>query len=213
MFNRKIAKLRSALKRDTSKDAKIIVFEGADRRGKQTQSRMLFTTLHMNGYKTSLVEIPYDDGFTSKIVYSMLSNGLTKMFPLAFQVLQFLNKRLFQALKLKALLRNNDYVIFDRWALSSVIYGNASGVNKTFNSFLYNCLQKPTVTVVIDGNMLATAEDEYEKNSEFQSIVANGYISWAQETKESVVVVSNVNASKMHMHREVIKKLRQLNIV
>ena len=213
MHNRKIAKLRSALGHEKNKIAKLIVFEGADRRGKQTQTKMLAAALSVNGYKTAVVEIPFNDGLTSKLIYWMLENGISQKFPQIFQIVQFLNKKIFQRTKLENVVMNNDYVIFDRWSLSAVIYGNVSGTNQSLNKIMYNNLFKPDVTVIIDGNMLASGEDAYEKNTAFQDEVANSYKTWSKETRERVIVVSNVNASKMQMHREVLKKLRQLNIV
>lgn len=170
--------------------SRIIVFEGPDRVGKKTQSAKLKEYLESNKKKTLVVEVPIEDRITYKLIYWMLGTGLVKYFPKLFQSLQFLNRFLFQAFRLNKLEHQYDYIIFDRWSLSTVVYGAATGVNPAFLEKLYNMIRKPDFTVVLLGDAHKhDAEDVYEKDSDLQSKVSSLYADWVdRHPGESAVV-------------------------
>lgn len=159
--------------------AKIIVVEGADKVGKATQTNILRDALP----KSVLVEVP-TKGLTHKVIYWMLKNGLAKRLPNAFQFVQFLNKLVFQTFSLPKLLRTYDYVILDRWALSGLVYGEATGVNDWFNNVLYMVLRKPDITIIMTGTSFkrGKADDVYEKDSDLQTAVKARY--WSIGTSD-----------------------------
>lgn len=180
--------------------AKLIVVEGGDNLGKNTQTRMLVDYLHKIGFKATSREVPIKNGLTYDLVYIMLRNGLASKFPKLFQTIQFLNKFLFQ-FELKSLLKNNDYVILDRWSLSSVVYGVSSGIDRKFCERLYNWLIKPDFTIVLQGNKVSVKdEDVYEKNSALQIRVAQEYDSWvlAQKTGKAIRVSNKGTRTEVH---------------
>jgi thymidylate kinase len=177
--------------------AKIVVFEGPDKVGKETQSKLLNQTLLNSGYRTIRVEVPSKMcPRTHKLIYKMLHNGAAKRWPNVFQFVQFLNKWLFQLTVLPSLLRANDVVIFDRWSLSAVIYGGATGVNAALNMWLYNRLMKADVTVVFSGKSYRrnTADDSYEKDNELQARVKQAYSEWAVAHPDDHLLVDNARA-------------------
>jgi len=175
--------------------AKIVVFEGPDKVGKETQSKLLQQTLCDSGYRALRVEVPSKACPRSyRLIYWMLKNGSAKRLPNVFQFVQFLNKWLFQLRVLPGLLKNTDIVIFDRWSLSAVIYGNATGVNETLNMWFYNRLRKADVTVVMCEKSFrrsTTQDDSYEKDSELQIRVRDGYREWAVTHATDHVLVKN----------------------
>lgn len=170
--------------------SRIIVFEGPDRVGKKTQSAKLKEYLEVNSKKALVVEVPIDDGITYKLIYWMLGTGLVKYFPGLFQGLQFLNRFLFQTFRLNKLEHQYDYIIFDRWSLSTVVYGAATGVNPAFSNMLYNMIRKPDFTVVLLGGAHKhEAEDAYEKDLDLQEKVSSLYADWVNDHPvESAVV-------------------------
>jgi thymidylate kinase len=171
--------------------SKIIAIEGPDRVGKATQSRMLcdHITKELNK-KATVVEVPIRDGGTYKIIYWMLKNGLAKKFPKVFQWLQVLNRWIFQTTRLVELEHEYDYVIFDRWSCSSVVYGAAEGLNRRSLEKMARLLRAPDFTIVLLGDSHAhEAEDVYESDSVLQGRVSDLYAAWADEKPGKAHVV------------------------
>lgn len=175
--------------------AEIIVFEGPDKVGKETQSKLLLERLLEEGNYVRRVEVPAKAcPNTYKLIYWMLRTGWAKRLPNTFQFIQFFNKWLFQKLHLPKMLEWFDYVIFDRWSLSAVIYGNATGVNESFNLWLYNKLQPADVTIVMcerSFRRATTQDDSYEKDNDLQVRVREGYREWATAHPDDHTLVSN----------------------
>jgi thymidylate kinase len=174
--------------------AKVLVVEGPDKVGKETQSKMLERAFVNAGYRTLRVEVPSKScPRTHALIYKMLHDGSAKRWPNFFQFVQFLNKFLFQLLVMPALLKNVDILILDRWSLSAIIYGNATGVNLRFNEFLYNRLMKPDMTLVFHGKSYRrlSADDSYEKDADLQEKVAIAYHTWGVKHPHDHLLVNN----------------------
>ena len=187
--------------------AKRIALEGADRMGKFTQTNLLTEVLKSKGYRTKLFEVPFNDHVTYLIVYWMLKNGMAKSLPNLFQFMQFLNKMLFQCFVLPFYLLFNDFVVFDRWALSAIVYGNAGGANPHFNSLLYKFLLKPHHTIVLTGNAhIKGNEDVYEKDDSFQAKVRDSYVTYALFPKHSGV---NANYDVVTVHEDIMHTIKK----
>jgi thymidylate kinase len=155
--------------------AKLIVFEGGDKAGKETQSKLLTNVLKAEGFRATRAE-PAKEGHprARKLIYSMLESGAAKRWPNTFQFVQFINRMYFQAFKLPKLLRNNDIVILDRWALSGYVYGSCEGINDSLNHWMYNRAKQADVVIVQSGTSYkrsSMADDSYEKDSYLQTCV------------------------------------------
>lgn len=188
------------------KKSKLIVFEGPDRVGKETQSQLLVTSLTKVGARTVRVE-PSKESLSCgcKLIYSMLESGAVKRYPNTFQFIQFLNRVYFQVFKLPDLMSNYDVVILDRWNLSSIAYGDATGVNPMFNRVLYWLLKKPDVTVVLCGSSFKCKEtnDVYEKDIDLQRAVRRSYYSWVQEHPLNHELIDN-QGTKDEVHERIL---------
>lgn len=173
--------------------AKLVAIEGPDKVGKQTQSNMLAHSLRRYGERVSLVEVPFRDGVTHPIIYWMLKNGKAKTYPNLFQFVQFLNKFVFQWTILLWLRFVCDFVVLDRWSLSAIVYGDATGVNKSFNRVLCWLLKSPDITVVLHGASYKrkSVDDVYEKDSTLQLAVRKGYYDWVQEHPSDHELIDN----------------------
>lgn len=183
--------------------AKIVVFEGPDKVGKETQSKLLQQMLSTAGYRTLRVEVPTKAcPRTHALIYWMLQNGLAKNFPNVFQFVQFLNKWLFQRYVLPDMMKHCDVIIFDRWSLSAIIYGNATGTNKRFNMWLYRRLKKPDITIVFHGKSFrrsTSTDDSYEKDTDLQTRVKDAYLEWAvMHADDHVLVKNDKSVSDIH---------------
>lgn len=192
--------------------AKTIVLEGADKVGKFTQSHLLVHALNRFAPdRVSLIEVPYNDVLTYKIVYWMLRKGYAKSHPNTFQLIQFFNKLIFQYTHLLWLRFTCDYVILDRWSLSAVIYGDAGGANKVMNRVLFAALHKPTMTVVLDGAQFKRVEeidDVYEADRIFQRTVKQGYHDWVLDHLSDHDIVDNTLGREL-VHKEIMKLISE----
>jgi|SRR6478609_902978 len=189
--------------------AKLIVVEGPDKVGKQTQSRYLSHVLGRYGDRTALVEVPFNDRVTYRLIYRMLKNGQAKDYPNLFQFVQFLNKFIFQWTVLLWLRLTCDFVVLDRWKLSAIVYGDATGVNPTFNRFLYSMLKNADDTVILHGSSFKRQEvdDVYEKDNSLQATVRRGYYEWAQEHPEDHHLINN-QGSRDEVHARILNAVK-----
>lgn len=172
---------------------RIIVMEGPDRVGKATQSNLLCEYLWQCGKRAKVVEVPIHDNLTYDAIYWMLEKGHAKKYPRLFQFTQFLNRWMFQTKFLTSLEHEYDYLIFDRWSLSTTVYGKATGIDDEFVNYLYKKLRKPDYTLVLLGKPHAhEAEDDYEKDNSLQEKVRELYADWVNKhPKEAHVVASD----------------------
>lgn len=193
--------------------SKFIVVEGPDRVGKATQTKILASFLKELGYKVLTNEVPLKSNFVYHVIYWMLGNGLAKKFPKIFQWLQYFNRQIFQWTKLPHYEKEYDFIIMDRWSLSTVVYGMATGVPKDFTKKLYDRLKKPNYTIILLGpSHKHDVEDVYEADSELQKRVRELYSSWANENlKDSSVV--NCSKERQEVSLEIIENLVSSGII
>jgi len=193
--------------------SKVIVLEGADRCGKATQTQMLSSALRKFGYSVATVEVPIKDNPIYHLIYWMLANGFAKKYPKIFQWCQYFNRQIFQWFTLSKLERQYDYIIMDRWSLSTVIYGIATNVPEEFTEDLYGRLRRPDHTVVLLGPAHKhEAEDEYEADGQLQARVRELYASWAlQNSSESVVV--DCSLSREEITGLILARLREVKLL
>jgi thymidylate kinase len=186
--------------------SKIIVIEGPDRVGKQTQTRMLKETFQNYGMLATVVEVPIRSAITYRIIYWMLRNGLAKRFPKIFQWFQYLNRKVFQEYTLPHLEDRYDAIIMDRWSLSTIVYGAAEGVPKEYTLKLAKKLREPDFTIILHGDSFAhKAEDTYEADLELQRKVREEYADWARDNPETTKLID------CRQHRKsVSKKIKEV---
>jgi len=192
--------------------SKIIVIEGPDRVGKATQSLMLKNRLEAAGYTATIVEVPIKTNFAYHIVYWMLRNGLAKRLPKIFQWFQFFNRQVFQRRELPTLEAQYDYIIMDRWSLSTTIYGEAAGVPKDFTESLSRRLKKPFHTFILLGKSHRhKVEDVYEADSDLQQRVRKLYGEWALRYPQENSTI-DCNRDRLIVSNEIWGLLRNLEV-
>jgi len=193
--------------------ARLICLEGLDRVGKATQAQLLEKLLISMGYSAVRIEVPVKDKYTHKLIYKMLKNGLAKYFPLAFQTVQFVNRLLFQKKALPSLVKDNDFIIFDRWSASSYVYGKASGVSEFFLRKMMNKLVQPDVTIVLDGESHVNEyRDVYEKDRLFQRRVRAHYIDFVSRCKCCATVI-DASRKQFDVLNEIVDYIDKLGML
>lgn len=196
--------------------ARFIAIEGPDKVGKATQSKRLALYLEARGVKVVRVEIPFHDGITYRIIYWMLRNGQAVRFPNLFQVAHFLNKVIYQAILMPWHWFTVDYVVLDRWKLSSVVYGSAGKANSKWIRFLYDLLMAVDHTIILMGEAFRSdrPDDSYESHKKMQQDVRIGYVEAANASPADHTVVNVVpNDNREDVHRRVLKVLIDKGVV
>lgn len=193
--------------------SKIIVIEGPDRVGKATQVDLLRKKILDRNKCVSTVEVPLRSNLIYHVIYWMLGNGLAKNFPKVFQWFQYFNRQIFQWTILPKLELTCDYIIMDRWSLSTVIYGAATGVPEDFTRKLYERLRKPDHTFVLSGPAHKhTAEDVYESDALLQDRVRSLYVSWALKNPD-VSFFIDCSKTRDEISLEIVNRLVETNLL
>jgi thymidylate kinase len=193
----------------TSKRAKIISCEGADGLGKTTQVRILAENLRAEGHRVAIIKLPRYDHLTGKLILRMLKSGSAVKYPNIFQVVQWLDKILFQVFYLGKLLRENDYVLFDRWHVSMWAYGLAGGANEPLTNRLVSSLRSPDLVLVFHGkSKRAEKQDAYESDASYQKSVAIHYVLWTCTHASTAIV--NADEPKEQVSQEILRHVHSL---
>lgn len=186
---------------------KFLVFEGPDASGKGVQTQLMVDALRSVGVRVARIKAPCDQCVrTYGLIYWMLKNGFAKRLPHVFQFVQFVNKASFQLFYLSKLLRDHDVVVSDRWTLSAIVYGDATGVNRTFNRLLMRLIKPADRTIVFVGQRFIRSDSEndtYDKDVELQARVSASYLAWAQAHPQDHFIIDN-SASIDDVHRTVM---------
>ena len=182
----------------------LIAIEGPDRFGKETQTKLLEQNIGRGkpnpAYFVKHIEVPVKGKLSYRLIYWMLKNGSAKRYPNLFQLVQFVNKLAFQTFVLPKYTGFYDYVILDRWSLSGLVYGEATGVNPTFNRLLHRLLVKPDITLVMTGKPFhrAGTKDVYETDDALQSRVARLYVDHGRTLDKHELVHNGGDKNEVH---------------
>ena len=127
---------------------KLILIEGTDCSGKETQSNLLKNKIEKDNNTCVYFSFPNYDSPTGKIVggpylgkeeisHSYFSEGAVNVNPKVAS-LYFAADRLYNLETLKKLLKENDYVILDRYTYSNMAHQGGKEKNKNKRCEIYN---------------------------------------------------------------------------
>ena len=157
----------------------LIVFEGLDQSGKQTQAERLRDRLTANGGKVRLVSFPdYSTNIGGEIARVLA--GERECGPDVMQLLYVANRYEWRA-ALEEWLADGWFIVSDRYLASSVAYGEAFGLDPVWLLDVQRFLPKPSLTVWLDiapetavGRKSAD-RDCYERDLALQRRVRDSY--------------------------------------
>jgi len=139
--------------------AKLIVIEGTDCSGKETQSKMLVERLVSDGIKAVRLACPMYDSPTGKIVGAcylgkeemcneILAPGITGLFPEGAADVDPITASLFYAADrrynlpvIEKAMEDNDIVIIDRYTYSNMAHQAGKIENKSERTFMFQILE------------------------------------------------------------------------
>lgn len=213
----------------------IIVIEGTDGSGKQTQTELLFDYLKKHGKNVKRQSFPNYESDSSVLVKKYLNGdfgGLNSLTPMQSSVF-FSVDRLCTMLNYKEFLQNNGVLLLDRYVSSNILHQASKIENenerKNFITWLENFeytdlkLPKPDKTFFLDmrpdlskklrearGELKAgTKKDIHEANSEYMQKCYNLGLEIAKEKSWEIIKCYDNDRIKTieEIHNEIIKLL------
>ncbi len=157
----------------------LIVFEGLDQSGKQTQAEMLRDRLKEEGRKARLVSFPdYGTSIGEEIARAL--QGEREYGPDVMQLLYIAN-RYERKPDLNRWLDGGLLLVCDRYMASSIAYGEAQGLDPVWLTEMQKFLPQPTVTILLDiapdtaVRRKSVDRDRYERDLALQLRVRESY--------------------------------------
>jgi dTMP kinase len=157
----------------------LVVFEGLDQSGKQTQAEMLRDRLKAEGHKSRLVSFPdYGTSIGEEIARAL--QGEREYGPDVMQLLYIAN-RYERKPDLHRWLDGGLVLVCDRYVASSIAYGEAQGLDPAWLTEIQKFLPQPDVTVMLDiepetaVHRKSVDRDRYERDLAMQQRVRESY--------------------------------------
>jgi len=157
----------------------LIVFEGLDQSGKQTQAERLRDRLRDEGRKARLVSFPdYATSIGEEIARAL--QGEREYGPDVMQLLYVANRYERKA-DLLRWLEGGLILVCDRYTASSIAYGESQGLDPNWLNDLQKFLPVPDLTILLDiapeiaVGRKAVGRDRYERDLALQTRVRASY--------------------------------------
>ena len=157
----------------------LIVFEGLDQSGKETQARALGAHLEALGHRVRALSFPdYQTPIGSEIRHALDGE---RDFDADVMQLLYVANRLEWRRQLTEWLEDGEVVICDRFRASTVAYGEAQGLDPHWLEQIQRTLPKPAITLFLDIApetavvRKSTGRDRYERDLDLLSRVRLSY--------------------------------------
>ena len=180
---------------------KFITFEGIDGSGKTTQINLLEAKLSQQGISTLILREPGGTKLSEKIREILLDRDNINLSPSAESLLFVAARTQLTTEKIKPSLEQNQFVICDRYADSTVAYqGYGRGLNVKYleelNKFATDSIQ-PDITIILDVDpekaairMASDVSDRLESTGiHFFLRVRKGYYEIARRYPQRCVII------------------------
>ena len=158
---------------------KLIVFEGLDQSGKQTQAELLRDRLKAGGRKARLVSFPdYGTSIGEEIARALQGE---RDYQADVMQLLYIANRYERKPDLERWLDGGLILVCDRYMASSVSYGEAQGLDPAWLVEMQKFLPPPALTIMLDiapdtaVGRKSTDRDRYERDLAMQERVRESY--------------------------------------
>ena len=172
----------------------LIVFEGLDQSGKETQARRLRQWFEAAGRQVEAIAFPDYGSPIGQEIRTALHGGRDYLAD-TIQMLQIANRHQWKP-QIERWLADGRVVISDRYAASSVAYGEAHGLDPAWLTSTQQYLPRPATTILLDiapevsAARKAQNRDSYERDLEMLSRVRASYLRQASEAGWVIVDAS-----------------------
>jgi dTMP kinase len=163
----------------------LIVFEGLDQSGKQTQAERLKAEVERRGRTCVLLDFPSYDTHIGREIAAGL-HGEREYGPDVMQLLYVAN-RYEKKPRIEKLLDEGAVVICDRYLASSIAYGEAQGLDGAWLGEIQRYLPVPDLTILLDiapetaAGRKTSNRDKYERDLAMLLRVRASYRRQAQQ--------------------------------
>ena len=163
---------------------RLIVFEGLDQSGKQTQAERLKAEVETRGRTAVLVDFPSYETHIGQEIDEGLHGG-RDYGPDVMQLLYVAN-RYEKKPQIETMLAAGTVVVCDRYLASSIAYGEAQGLDGVWLREIQKYLPPPDLTILLDiapetaAGRKTTNRDKYERDLALLSRVRESYRRQAQ---------------------------------
>jgi dTMP kinase len=157
----------------------VVAFEGLDQSGKQTQAGLLTSALERRGRVCHLLSFPdYDTPIGQEIARAL--HGDREYGADVMQLLYIAN-RYEKRPQMERWLQSDAVVVCDRYAASSIAYGEAQGLDPRWLADVQRLLPRAALTILLDiapetaARRKASGRDRYERDLALLSRVRDSY--------------------------------------
>jgi dTMP kinase len=163
----------------------LIVFEGLDQSGKETQARLLRQWFETSGRRVESIAFPDYASPIGQEIRTALHGGRDYAAD-TIQLLQIANRHQWKP-QIERWMADGRVVISDRYAASSVAYGEAQGLDPAWLTSTQVYLPQPSTTVLLDiapdvaAARKAQNRDNYERDLAMLSRVRVSYLRQAAQ--------------------------------
>lgn len=184
----------------------LIAFEGKDKCGKTTQSKLLVKNFNLLNIKSEYIPFPKRDTEIGILIDKYLKKQI-KLSPETAQLLFAANRREMQEHILKTL-NNNMHVILDRYYLSGLVYSNALGVKIEADKGII----KPDITIILNHQYENVLNEEIYETKEFQNkLNFKNYIDKKEYSDNDLYILYDKFYDKYELNDDIILKIIEKN--
>ena len=194
---------------------RIIVIEGVDKAGKQTQARLLVETLKLSGRISIVVDFPDYNTPIGMEIKAFLEGK--REYPNELKHMLLSANRWERKSELESMIEKGTIVIMNRYYQSNLVYGVSNGLNINWLSNLERGLPKEDIVIVLDVSSTILTErsterdlDSFEKNQKLLLEVNKNYRKLAKQFKWKII---NGEKSREQVHQEIMNILKIMRIV
>lgn len=184
----------------------LIAFEGKDKCGKTTQSKLLVKNFNLLNIKSEYIPFPKRDTEIGILIDKYLKKQI-KLSPETAQLLFAANRREMQEHILKTL-NNNMHVILDRYYLSGLVYSNALGVKIEADKGII----KPDITIILNHQYENVLNEEIYETKEFQNkLNFKNYIDKKEYSDNDLYILYDKFYDKYELNDDILLKIIEKN--
>jgi len=194
---------------------RIIVIEGVDKAGKETQTRLLQESLKLSGRICVVMDFPDYNTPIGVEIKAFLEGNLE--YPNELKHMLLSANRWERKSEIESMMEKGTIVIMNRYYQSNLVYGVSNGLNINWLANLDKGLPKEDVVIVLDVSPTVLTErstgidlDSFEKNQKLLLEVKKNYRKLAKQFKWKII---NGEKSREKVHQEIMNILKIMRIV
>jgi dTMP kinase len=193
------------------KKGKIIVIEGTDKAGKETQSRLLINALKFSGKVCIIVDFP---DYTTPIGQEIRAflNG-RRNYAIEVKHMLLSANRWEKKKEIESMIDKGTIIIMNRYYQSNLVYGVSHGLNLKWLLNLDRGLPKEDVVIMLEVNpdtsyrRVPEDRDTFEMNQKLLTRVHKNYLKLAKQFNWKVINGEKISED---VHNEIMKIVRQV---